>query len=152
MCGNYSREETIQGRKLYEEIRYTKLKSHLSPYWTLIGMRGDNFISFLDQILSAEFLSTCSKLFGGKNWHQSVYFDTLPRLLNLFKVAPRCRYWWAFFFFSKVIPIRVKDYSYTSYTLYIIRKMAIFVSLFSGVLKETGNGKFSVLWRTFLFK
>jgi len=22
MCGNYSREETIQGRKLYEEIRY----------------------------------------------------------------------------------------------------------------------------------
>ena len=23
MCGNYSREETIQGRKLYEEIRYT---------------------------------------------------------------------------------------------------------------------------------
>ena len=24
MCGNYSREETIQGQKLYEEIRYTK--------------------------------------------------------------------------------------------------------------------------------
>ena len=24
MCGNYSREETIQGRKLYEEIRYVK--------------------------------------------------------------------------------------------------------------------------------
>jgi hypothetical protein len=23
-CGNYSREETIQGRKLYEEIRYSK--------------------------------------------------------------------------------------------------------------------------------
>ena len=23
MCVNYSREETIQGRKLYEEIRYT---------------------------------------------------------------------------------------------------------------------------------
>ena len=23
MCGNYSREETIQGRKLYEEIRYS---------------------------------------------------------------------------------------------------------------------------------
>jgi hypothetical protein len=22
MCGNYSREETIQGRKLYEEIQY----------------------------------------------------------------------------------------------------------------------------------
>ena len=28
MCGNYSREETIQGRKLYEEIRYTKLILH----------------------------------------------------------------------------------------------------------------------------
>ena len=25
-CGNYSREETIQGRKLYEEIRYGLLK------------------------------------------------------------------------------------------------------------------------------
>ena len=24
MCGNYSREETIQGRKLYVEIRYIK--------------------------------------------------------------------------------------------------------------------------------
>ena len=24
MCGNYSREETIQGLKLYEEIRYAK--------------------------------------------------------------------------------------------------------------------------------
>ena len=23
LCGNYSREENIQGRKLYEEIRYT---------------------------------------------------------------------------------------------------------------------------------
>ena len=23
-CGNYSREETIQGRKLYEEIRYNE--------------------------------------------------------------------------------------------------------------------------------
>ena len=38
MCGNYSREETIQGRKLYEEIRYVK-KSHGSlpdPAWKLI--------------------------------------------------------------------------------------------------------------------
>ena len=25
-CGNYSREETIQGRKLYEEIRYVSSK------------------------------------------------------------------------------------------------------------------------------
>ena len=27
MCGNYLREETIQGRKLYEEIRYSKKQS-----------------------------------------------------------------------------------------------------------------------------
>ena len=33
MCGNYSREETIQGRKLYEEIRYTVSSSLLN--WTL---------------------------------------------------------------------------------------------------------------------
>ena len=26
MCGNYSREETIQGWKLYEEIRYRRIK------------------------------------------------------------------------------------------------------------------------------
>ena len=38
------------------------------------GMRDDTFISlsFLDQILSAKFLSKISKLFGGENWHQSV--------------------------------------------------------------------------------
>jgi hypothetical protein len=37
---------------------------------TLIGMRGDTFISFsfLDQILSADFLSKLSKLFEGENW------------------------------------------------------------------------------------
>ena len=29
MCGNYSREETIQGRKLYEEIRYVFLLSEV---------------------------------------------------------------------------------------------------------------------------
>ena len=29
MCGNYSREETIQGRKLYEEIRYIKTKEEV---------------------------------------------------------------------------------------------------------------------------
>ena len=36
---------------------------------TLIGMRGDTFISlsFLDQILSADFLSKLSKLFEGEN-------------------------------------------------------------------------------------
>ena len=37
-----------------------------------IGMRKDTFISlsFLDQILSVEFLSKISKLFWGENWHQ----------------------------------------------------------------------------------
>ena len=57
---------------------------------TLIGMRGDTFISltFFDQILSAEFLSKISKLFEGKNWHQSGYFDTLPSLLSVLKVDP----------------------------------------------------------------
>jgi hypothetical protein len=36
---------------------------------TLIGMMGDTFISlsFLDQILSADFLSKLSKLFEGEN-------------------------------------------------------------------------------------
>ena len=60
---------------------------------TLIGMRGDTFISlsFLDQILSADFLSKLSKLFEGENWHQSDYFDTLPRLLSILKFAPSCR-------------------------------------------------------------
>ena len=52
-----------------------------AAYWlTLIGMRGDTFISlsFLDQILSADILSKLSKLFDDENWHQSGYFDTLP--------------------------------------------------------------------------
>ena len=60
---------------------------------TLIGMRGDTFISlwFFDQILSADFLSKFYKFFGGENWHQSSYFDTLPSLLSFSKVAPRWR-------------------------------------------------------------
>ena len=37
-CGNYSNVETIQGRKLYEEIRYVKnlqnLKSQSGPFVT----------------------------------------------------------------------------------------------------------------------
>ena len=33
MCGNYSREETIQGRKLYEEIRYTTLWNLAVQFW-----------------------------------------------------------------------------------------------------------------------
>ena len=32
MCGNYSREETIQGRKLYEEIRYVKILTFLVTF------------------------------------------------------------------------------------------------------------------------
>ena len=31
MCGNYSREETIQGRKLYEEIRYSEISNVSFP-------------------------------------------------------------------------------------------------------------------------
>ena len=34
MCGNYSREETIQGRKLYEEVRY--LLKIAFNYWFLM--------------------------------------------------------------------------------------------------------------------
>ena len=58
---------------------------------TLIGMRGDNFISlsFLDQILLAEFLTKISKLFGrwkliliGLIWH-------LPSSLSLLKNNPK---------------------------------------------------------------
>ena len=30
--GNYSKEETIQGRKLYEEIRYIEISDRL--FWT----------------------------------------------------------------------------------------------------------------------
>ena len=32
MCGNYSREETIQGRKLYEEIRYIHMPGNHQVY------------------------------------------------------------------------------------------------------------------------
>ena len=51
-------------------------------------MRGDTFISFwfLDQILSADFISKLYKLFGVENWHQSSYFDTLPSLLSFLKL------------------------------------------------------------------
>ena len=47
---------------------------------------GDTFIPllFLDQLLSADFFSN---FFGGENLHQSGYFDTLPRTLNLMKVG-----------------------------------------------------------------
>ena len=52
---------------------------------TLIGMRGDTFISwFLDQILSAEFLSKISKLF----WRWKL---TSISSLSLIKNAPKCK-------------------------------------------------------------
>ena len=56
-------------------------------------MRGDAFISlsFLNQILSADFLSKLSKLFLGKNLYQSGYFENLPSLSNFLKIAPRLR-------------------------------------------------------------
>ena len=55
---------------------------------TLIGMRGDTFISliFLDQILSAEFLSKISKILEVKvdiNWVNLTPFEAL------IKNAPR---------------------------------------------------------------
>ena len=64
-----------------------------NPIWmkiftlTLIGMRGDTFISlpFTDQIIWADFLSKLSKLLEGENWHQLGYFDTLPNSLSLIK-------------------------------------------------------------------
>ena len=34
MCGNYSREETIQGRKLYEEIWYIQMKLPNFENWS----------------------------------------------------------------------------------------------------------------------
>ena len=60
---------------------------------TLIGIRVDTFISlsFFDQILSADFWSQLSKLFGSENCYQSDYFDTLSSLLSLLKVAPSWR-------------------------------------------------------------
>ena len=56
---------------------------------TLIGIRVDTFISlsFFDQILSADFWSQLSKLFGGENCYQSDYFDTLSSLLSLLTEA-----------------------------------------------------------------
>ena len=59
----------------------------VSRVLTLIGMTGDIFIClrFLNQILSADFLSKLYTLFGGENWHRLSYFDTLPSLLSFFK-------------------------------------------------------------------
>ena len=39
MCGNYSREETIQGLKLYEEIRYTEWLVRFLWMFRLVGSR-----------------------------------------------------------------------------------------------------------------
>ena len=36
MCGNYSREETIQGRKLYEEIQYPeKVEEYIPTFYKI---------------------------------------------------------------------------------------------------------------------
>ena len=71
----------------YNDIKYQRLsKANL----TLSGTGQDIFIllNLLDQILSVVFSSKISKLFGGKNWHQSGYFDILLRSLRLIVVAP----------------------------------------------------------------
>jgi hypothetical protein len=64
---------------------------------TLIGMREGTIhpLSFLDQILSAEFISKISKLFW--RWKLTDEFDSLPSSLRLMKNAPRWRWRWAFF-------------------------------------------------------
>ena len=66
MCGNYSREETIQGRKLYEEIRYiffflaslhcNLLTKFLFQYpWVVAIMQGDD-IHCTGSIISSRFI------------------------------------------------------------------------------------------------
>ena len=64
---------------LHDEI-YNSNKQFPNPNWH----EGDTLISwsFLDQILSDDFLSKLSKLFEGENLHQAGYFDTLPSLLS----------------------------------------------------------------------
>ena len=39
MCGNYSREETIQGRKLYEEMGISNSMNNLLSYCGLVDPR-----------------------------------------------------------------------------------------------------------------
>ena len=39
--GNYSREETIQGRKIYEEIRYSNFKLRIVFWNNFLGSLGD---------------------------------------------------------------------------------------------------------------
>ena len=57
---------------------------------TLFGTGGDTFIPcpFLD--VSWIFFKNFQTFFGGENWHQSGYFDTMPSSLSLTKVGP----WW----------------------------------------------------------
>ena len=50
-CGNYSREETIQGRKLYEEIRYVLSTSKIT--WYLIRV-----LCFIQRIYSVKWKVT----------------------------------------------------------------------------------------------
>ena len=58
---------------------------------TLIGMRGDTFISlsYLDQIFSAKFLSKISKPFSEVKI--DINWVDLPPLLSLIKRAPKWR-------------------------------------------------------------
>ena len=67
MCGNYSREETIQGRKLYEEIRYLFFWI-TNIYWTLFLSAFDHCA--LSLCNSTSFISNCwfsalSQIFAG---------------------------------------------------------------------------------------
>ena len=54
MCGNYSREETIQGRKLYEEIRYINFhRDRIEKSWIVyVSIWKLRLISFLPFTIS----------------------------------------------------------------------------------------------------
>ena len=67
-------DSSVQPSKIVT-IQSKSLQRKINPivYFTLIGMRGDTFISLwlLDQILSVNLLSKMPNFLGGENWHQS---------------------------------------------------------------------------------
>ena len=68
---------------------YEILGSQVNPDWH------EGWYFYLLVIFWSDFVSwffiKLSKLFKGENLHQSGYFDTLPSLLSLLKVAPKWR-------------------------------------------------------------
>jgi len=100
-------------------------------------MRVDTFVSlsFLDQILSAEFLSKGSKLFWGKNWHQSGYFDTLPSLLSLLNVALGASKNGHFSFFQRSCQLGLSQYYHTGSAMGKFNKVKQYLNKFWSILK-----------------